>query len=490
MATPRHMAALGVAGTAVLALGGSMLTGQRTATTTFDSTVDTFVSALHPTASFSSLPILRVGSNPTDVTYLRFSITGLSGPVLRAELDLYADRAGSSDGLHRVPSNAWSADVTFADAPPYGPVLTRHDGYSEPGWVRFDVRGIVDGDGTFSMALTSPGRDRFASSRAGAALAPRLTVVSGASPPDPTPTPSPTASPAGTPTPTPATPTPRSTPPPSETPAPTPPPTPSGSPSPTPSGIGPVTRWHYTANGNFDGSGRYLPGTDGFNLADVSDRATLDSLPAGDEGLVWLGLCDGADSAFRSDVSQFAGDGRVFGFYLMDEPDPTGQYKTTCPASNLKAESDWIHANLPGTKTFIILMNFSSTSSPTYKDTYNPSNTDIDLFGLDPYPCRTETDTCSYSWIPAAVSAAEAAGIPEPDIVPVYQAFGYGNWIDDGDGHYMLPSAAQEQLLLTTWASVVPAPAFDYAYSWGTQESDTSLSQDPALQAVFAARNS
>jgi hypothetical protein len=252
---------------------------------------------------------------------------------------------------------------------------------------------------------------------------------------------------------------------------------------------GPVTPWHYTPNGNFDGSGRYLPGADGFNLADVGDRSLLDSLPAGDRGLVWLGMCGGADPAFQAAVSSFAGDSRVFGFYLMDEPDPTGRYKAVCPAANLKAESDWIHTHLPGTKTFVILMNFSSSSSPTYRNTYNPANTDIDLYGLDPYPCRTETNSCSYGWIALAAGAAESAGVPEANIVPVYQAFGYGAWVDDGGGRYMLPSAGQEQLLLSAWAAAVPRPAFDYAYSWGSQNGDVPLSQSAALQSVLLAHN-
>ena len=52
-----------------------------------------------------------------------------------------------------------------------------------------------------------------------------------------------------------------------------------------------------------------------------------------------------------------------------------------------------------------------------------------------------------------------------------------------------MPTATQEQQILATWASVAPTPAFDYAYSWGTQSGDTALSNDPALQAVFAAHN-
>ena len=248
---------------------------------------------------------------------------------------------------------------------------------------------------------------------------------------------------------------------------------------------GPITALHYTANGNFDSNGNYLPGADGFNLADITSNGEATSLPSGVKGLVWIGLCNGADANFTSTISPFIGDTKVFGFYLMDEPDPS-----SCPAANLKAESDWVHANDPGTITFIIEEDLSSSNHPTYQGGYNPANSDIDLYGLDPYPCRTELgDACDYSWLGLAVTAAEQAGIPLADIVPVYQAFGGGTWVDDGGGQYLMPTPAEESEILTTWGQVVPAPAFDYAYSWGVQDADTALTDSPGDQAVLLAHN-
>ena len=249
---------------------------------------------------------------------------------------------------------------------------------------------------------------------------------------------------------------------------------------------GPRTSEHYTANGNLSGS-TYLPGADGFDLADVSSNAETEALPAGVKGLEWIGSCAGATPSFRSSIESFIGDPKVFGFYLMDEPDPS-----SCPAANLEAESQWIHSNDPGTYTFIIEQDLSSATHPSYQGGYNPANSDIDLYGLDPYPCRSENPAsapCTYSWLGLAVSAAEAEGIPLADIVPVYQAFGGGTWVDDGGGSYQLPTAAQEAHILSTWASLVPTPVFDYAYSWGSQRSDQSLNASSALQQVLLAHN-
>jgi hypothetical protein len=91
--------------------------------------------------------------------------------------------------------------------------------------------------------------------------------------------------------------------------------------------------------------------------------------------------------------------------------------------------------------------------------------------------------------IPAAVTAATSAGIPLASLVPVYQTFGGGGYTDDSGGAYSLPTAAQEKQILATWKSVLPAPAFDYAYSWGTQNGDTALAQSTELQAVLKAHN-
>lgn len=248
----------------------------------------------------------------------------------------------------------------------------------------------------------------------------------------------------------------------------------------------PVTRLHYTPNGNFGQSGQYLPGADGFNLADVKaySKGALDSLPAGVRGLVWLGDCAGATASFRSTVDAFAGDPKLFGFYVMDEPVPS-----TCPAANLLAEDNWIHTHVPGAKTFTILENLGPHTSPTFAGSYTPQNSGLDLVGLDPYPVRSELRSPDYAEIGRYVRMAEARGWPRASMVPVYQTFGGGNYPDDANGYWVLPTVAQERQILANWAAAIPNPKFDYAYSWGSQEGDTALSQSPALRAVFAAKN-
>ncbi|MET4797470.1 calcium-binding protein [Bradyrhizobium sp. LB11.1] len=246
---------------------------------------------------------------------------------------------------------------------------------------------------------------------------------------------------------------------------------------------------HYTAGNNINAQGTYAPAAAGFNLADVSSVSELNALPAGVQGMVYLDQGSGVTQSFIDAVKAYIGNPKVYGFYLKDEPDPTGQYNTLVTAANLKAESDYIHANVPGAKTFITMMNMGSSENPTYANTYNPTSTHIDLFGIDPYPVRSDMSTVDYSMIDKAVAAAESAGISADHIVPVFQTFGGGNWADDSGGHYVMPTAAQEQTMLAHWAAAVPHPAFDYAYAWGSQNGDTALESSSALQSVFLQHN-
>jgi serralysin len=245
-----------------------------------------------------------------------------------------------------------------------------------------------------------------------------------------------------------------------------------------------MTTLHYTSGGSASEIA-----VAGFNLVDIQSVEQLDALPDGMMGLVWLGEGSGVTASFLAKVSQFIGHPKLFGFFLVDEPDPTGRWNTQATAADLMAESDWIHANLPGAKTFITMMDMGSSANPNFMNTYNPANTHIDYFGIDPYPVRSESTTVDYNMIDRAVAAAVAAGIPLSQIVPVFQAFGGGTYRNDTGGQYVVPTPAQLQIMFDHWQALVPNPAFDYAYAWGSQAGDTALENVLALQQAFLTHN-
>jgi hypothetical protein len=252
----------------------------------------------------------------------------------------------------------------------------------------------------------------------------------------------------------------------------------------------PYRSLHFAAQNNFDNNGKFTPAIAGFNVADVSDPQRLKELPDGVRALVWVGMCEGVTPRFVERVKPFIGGQRVFGFYLMDDPDPRrqlgGMRPAPCEADKLRAESDWLHAQMPGTRAFIVLMNLGTGRRPFYDATYRPEATHIDLFGLAAYPCRSEWNGCDFKAVERYVVAAEGGGIPRSRMVPMYQAFGSGQWHDDEEGHYIMPTPTQEQEIVRRWHALVPRPVFDYAYSWGVQRGDYALKDDPALQRFFA----
>lgn len=264
---------------------------------------------------------------------------------------------------------------------------------------------------------------------------------------------------------------------------------PAAGPVAAPAASAPPTRLHYAPNNNFDASGRFAPLTAGFNLADVSTPEQLARLPDGVRALVWVGMCDGVSTAFRDRVEPFLGDPRVFGYYLVDEPDPTGRWHPACPPANVRLQSDWLHERHPDARTFLMLMSYGPSDAASYDAAYAPEHTNVDLFGVNPYPCRSELDGCDFAMIDRAVDEAVAAGYPRAGLVPTFQAFGGGDWETNGGGHYLLPTLEQFTTILDRWAQVLPDPVFDYAYSWGVQEDDVALETAPHLQALMLKHN-
>lgn len=253
----------------------------------------------------------------------------------------------------------------------------------------------------------------------------------------------------------------------------------------------------------------------GFNLLEVVGsptnptgvNSTVNSLPTGTKALVWVGNLDNSSCTPRFTYDQFTAqvdalknNSRVFAYYLSDEPHPSN-----CPSavSDIKARADYIHANAPGQKSFMVLVNSYNICGGVDGCEYaalNPSHTDVDYIGLDPYPCHYASDgvtpvPCSGSGVMGDINSAIANGIPVSAIVPVYQTFGQYGRIDGGTVHYRMPTASELTDMINTWHSLVPNPAFDYAYTFGTQCSTSScqapqaVTNTPDIQTVMAAHN-
>ena len=231
---------------------------------------------------------------------------------------------------------------------------------------------------------------------------------------------------------------------------------------------------HFIAN--LDGA-RRKPRRAGFNLFDTGpNRAVIKALPPGVKAMVWLGQScpTAADRPFRRTVRRLAGQGKVFGYYLADEP-----HIADCPdgPAALATRTDFIRKVSNGRqKSFIVLEHADYHA-------FRPRVTHASLIGVDSYPCSV--NGCVFGKIREKVRMARRSGIPLRKIVPVYQAFGQAY----PGGYYVLPTLAQERRILRVWAAVVPDPVMDYTYGWGHQDSaNPTLADSPELQEVFRSR--
>ena len=159
-----------------------------TRTFTFVPVADTYVVETSPTTNYGRKTVLRTegGSDPDSVSYLRFTIGGLTGGVYRATLRVFVPAGsgnGSSDGpeLHRISSTIlWDETTpTWATKPIWVTSKAGDAGAIEAGtWVEYDVSAIVSKNGNYGWALVSISTDLAVFSSRQGANPPQLVVTS------------------------------------------------------------------------------------------------------------------------------------------------------------------------------------------------------------------------------------------------------------------------------------------------------------------------
>ena len=214
---------------------------------TFITEADAHVKEANPNSNYGTLVSLNVdaGTGVNVEGYLRFTVTGLTGPVQSATLRVFVTTDGTSDGPAVYgTSNNWSeTGITWNNRPaPTSGAVDDKGTLGTNAWAEYNVTSLVTGNGTYSFVfVTGSTNGVLFSSREGSSP-PQLVVDTASGPTSTpaatatsTPTATNTASPTQTRTPTATgtspTNTPTSTP--SDTPAPTATNTPTQTPTPT-----------------------------------------------------------------------------------------------------------------------------------------------------------------------------------------------------------------------------------------------------------------
>ena len=117
--------------------------------------------------------------SPIVRSYLRFNVQGLSGAVTRATLRIFANSA-SSQGCtaSSVSDSTWSeSTLNYNNAPPLGSAPGSSGAFGAGVWISMDVTAYVTGNGTYNLALTTPGSTAVSlASRQSGDNAPQLVV--------------------------------------------------------------------------------------------------------------------------------------------------------------------------------------------------------------------------------------------------------------------------------------------------------------------------
>jgi hypothetical protein len=172
----------------------------------FAPVADAYVNSDNPSTNYGSLTTLRGDGSPLVRSYLRFNVQGLTGPVTRATLRVFANSSSSGGhDIRSVSSNTWvESTITYANSPVVGSLLGSSGGYGAGAWTNVDITALVTGNGTYNLALTVPGTTAISfASRESGANAPQL-IVETTSASTTTPTTTPTLIPPVTSTITPA----------------------------------------------------------------------------------------------------------------------------------------------------------------------------------------------------------------------------------------------------------------------------------------------
>jgi hypothetical protein len=139
-------------------------------------TADAFVREAEPDRNTGDDLRLRTRKQHGVTTFIRFEVPGGIGTVGRATLRLRARPGNGARIGVRKAVGAWSeGSLTAASAPDLGRLLAKVDVPSNPGWIKVDVSALVDGPGTYDLAVVGL-QNRAAFFSRESSLSPRLVI--------------------------------------------------------------------------------------------------------------------------------------------------------------------------------------------------------------------------------------------------------------------------------------------------------------------------
>jgi arylsulfatase A-like enzyme len=130
-------------------------------TNIFNATDDTFAKQASPTNHFANatrLELRKAGASSfARVAYLKFSVSGISGPVNSAKLFVHSNNETNTVNALAVADTSWAASsLTWSNRPPTGAVIGAGTGVSNA-WFFINVTSHITTNGTYAIALDEQG---------------------------------------------------------------------------------------------------------------------------------------------------------------------------------------------------------------------------------------------------------------------------------------------------------------------------------------------
>ena len=140
---------------ALTLIGGGATAHAATSTTTFNATADAFVDQGSPNKKFGTNGDLDMSAG-TRVrrAFLRFAVSGLTGPVKQATLRAWPESTGFAYSTRSVLASWVETTITWNLQPGIGPILTNSTKAAD-GWTNADVTSLVTGNGQVDVATTT-----------------------------------------------------------------------------------------------------------------------------------------------------------------------------------------------------------------------------------------------------------------------------------------------------------------------------------------------
>ncbi|MFL5909819.1 MAG: Ig-like domain-containing protein [Gaiellaceae bacterium] len=158
-----------------LSAGG---TTDRVLTSMFVPSADSYVTESNPNSNFGTASVLRIDGSPISRTYMRFDVQGLTAPVAKATLRMFATtNAGGGFDIHSA-DNTWSeGSIKFNNAPAFSTdVFGSSNGQSASTWSNTDVSSLITGNGTYTLAIDTPTTTSISYASRESASAPQLSI--------------------------------------------------------------------------------------------------------------------------------------------------------------------------------------------------------------------------------------------------------------------------------------------------------------------------